>query len=73
MIHCLSIGPHHALGHKCPDIAEGQKAYLTCFDPTIATTYTHADLRSKSKNNPFINLPLRGKVIGIVNGKMNTL
>ena len=46
-------------------IAEGQMADITLFDKTIDKTYT--SFTSKSRNTPFLNKQLNGKVVGVIN------
>ncbi len=43
------------------------QASLTLFNPQQPWTVTEADLKSKSKNSPFIGKALKGKVIGTIN------
>ena len=52
-----------------PVISEGQSASLTLFDPSLSWRLQEEDMRSKSKNTPFTNIELTGKVIGIINGE----
>ncbi len=47
--------------HGC-DITPGSSANLTIFDPNAAWEVVPAMLASKSKNTPFIGVPLKGKV-----------
>ena len=49
-------------------LEEGAKADLTIFDPTVEYVFEEKQVRSKSKNSPFIGKTLKGKVIGIING-----
>ncbi len=56
-------------GLKHPSIAVGQSCCITLFDPSTPWTLLEKDIRSKSKNTPFINKGLTGKVIGIINGE----
>lgn len=51
-------------------IKEGVAANLTIFDPSKEWTFSEKDIRSKSKNTPFIGRTLKGKVINVIN---NTL
>jgi dihydroorotase len=51
------------------EIAEGTKADLTLFDPATEYVFEEKQIRSKSKNSPFIGKMLTGKVIGIINGE----
>jgi dihydroorotase len=46
----------------------GETANLTLFDPGADWTYSLQNLQSKSKNSPFLNKTLKGRVLGIVNG-----
>lgn len=50
-----------------PEISEGAPAVFTLFDPDAPIVYTANDLRSKSRNNAFLNKQLKGKVFGIIN------
>ena len=43
-------------------IAPGEPANLTVFDPTVEWQVVPAQLASKSRNTPFVGVPLRGKV-----------
>jgi dihydroorotase len=42
-------------------------ADITLFERDTETKYDAASIKSKSKNTPFINKGLKGKVIGIIN------
>ena len=68
LTHCLSIGPHEALDIPCPLIETGSPVCLTVFDPTEPITYISSMLGSRSKNNPYLGLSLKGKVIGTLHG-----
>jgi dihydroorotase len=65
----LSHRPAQLFGLKQPAIAEGSTATLTFFDPAGQTLLEAGTTRSKSKNNPFIGRPLRGRVIGTMTGE----
>lgn len=45
------------------------KANLTLFDNTLNKNISSTNSKATSKNNPFLNSELKGKVIGIVNGE----
>ena len=46
-------------------VSEGEKAEFTLFNPQQETVFTKEQVKSKSQNSAFINLTLKGKVIGI--------
>ena len=46
---------------------EGNKANLTLFDPKLSWTFTEKDIRSKSRNTPFVGHTFKGRVLGIYN------
>lgn len=48
-------------------IKENEAADLTIFERETTFVYNAASIKSKSRNSPFINKTLKGKVIGIVN------
>ena len=62
-------GPAKVLEIKLPEIAEGENANLTLFNPTKEFTFTKEMVLSKSKNSPFFNRKLKGTVFGIIQGK----
>jgi dihydroorotase len=68
----LSINPRKLFGFEPIKIQEGSKAMLTLFNPAEKWKVTEKDIRSKSKNSPFIGKELTGKIIGIIN-KMQVL
>ena len=49
-------------------ITEGAKANITLFDPNSEWTFTKEAILSKSKNSAFLYQPMKGKVIGVING-----
>lgn len=63
----LAIAPRKILNIPSAGIGIGEKAELTLFDPKQEWTLTEKDIHSKSKNTPFINKKLTGKVLGIYN------
>lgn len=67
IIEKLSNAPRRILGIPTPEIKVGEKADLSVFDPEAEWIYTEKNIRSKSKNSPFLEQKLRGRVIGVVN------
>jgi len=67
LVSLLSINSSSIFGKPVNGIREKSKASLTLFNPQQKWTVTEADLRSKSKNSPFIGKELKGKVIGTIN------
>lgn len=69
IVRCLAINPRKVLGIDQVSLEVGSKAELTLFDPQSEWTLDGKTNTSKSKNSPFWNQSLKGKVIGVVNGK----
>ncbi|MCM8784815.1 MAG: dihydroorotase [Candidatus Omnitrophica bacterium] len=44
-------------------VEEGKRADIVVFDPEIEWVYTEDKIKSKSKNSPFLNWKLKGKVL----------
>ena len=68
LIEKLTVSPRKIFGLDVPEIKEGVTASLTLFNPATEFVFDETMIASKSKNTPFIGRPLKGKVIGIVNG-----
>jgi len=69
MISCLAINPRKILDMTAVELDKGANAELTLFDPESEWTLDQKTNTSKSKNSPFWNQSLKGKVIGVINGK----
>lgn len=67
-VQLLSYNPRKLFGLNNTGIKEGVKATLTLFQPDLEWTVKETDIKSKSKNSPFIGKTLTGKVAGIING-----
>jgi dihydroorotase len=67
LVNKLSIQPRTLLGIAVPEMKEGNKANLTLFDPKLSWTFTEKDIRSKSRNTPFVGHTFKGRVLGIYN------
>lgn len=71
LVKVLSENPRKILNIEQPVIAEKQAANITLFTLTNETTLTEKTNYSKSRNSPFLNKALKGKVIGVINGTKN--
>ncbi|MEO9871120.1 dihydroorotase [Ekhidna sp.] len=66
-------GPRKVLRLDPVKIAEGEEAKLTICDEDLNWFFDEKTNLSKSKNSPFWNMQLRGKVVGTVNREFLTL
>ena len=67
IIEKFTIGPRNIISQKVSKIAEGETANLTLLNPEEVWTVKESDIRSKSKNNPFIEMQLTGKIKAVIN------
>ena len=73
LIRKFAIRPREIFGLPVPKIKEKEKANLTLFLPNKEWKFEEKNIRSKSKNTPFVGKKMKGKVIGVVNnGKFQT-
>lgn len=63
----MSINPRKICNLPSAGIENGKQAELTLFDPTLKWTFSAKDIRSKSRNTPYIGTEFTGKALGIVN------
>lgn len=68
IIKCFTTDARSIIEIEKASISEGSEANLTLFSLKQETLLTGKSNNSKSKNSPFFNRPLKGKVIGIING-----
>jgi dihydroorotase len=66
MVELLSLNARRILGLPLTGIGEGEDADLTIFDTDMKWTFTEKDIRSRSKNTPFVGRDLTGKALGII-------
>ena len=57
------------MGLPAVAFAAGEPANLMLFDPDAETTFTAEFMQSKSRNTPFLNRTLRGRVDLVVLGE----
>jgi dihydroorotase len=70
IIAAVSTNPRSILG-LANTIQEGSEADLTLFDPGLKWTFAETDIKSKSKNTPFVGARFIGKALGVINkGKL---
>lgn len=68
LVELLSINPAKIFGLPSKSIVINNPAQLTLYQPNSTFTYIEKNIRSKSKNSPFIGKDLFGKVAGICIG-----
>jgi dihydroorotase len=67
IIEKFTAGPRKIISKTQIKIAEGETACFTLFNPDEAWTVKVSDIKSKSKNNPFVGMKLSGKVKAVLN------
>lgn len=65
----FSINPRKIFGLPERIIEKNAEATVTIYQTDTPMEVTAADLRSRSRNTPFLGAKLKGKVTGIINGK----
>lgn len=63
----LVVKPRDILNLEIPQIKEGKKANLTIFNTDEIWTFTPKEVRSKSRNSPYLNKKLTGRAVAIFN------
>ncbi len=66
IIDAFTVRPRQLLGIPIPEIKQGAAATLTIFNPDLTWTPSANELKSKSKNNPFIGMQLKGRPVAVV-------
>ena len=63
----LSANPRKIFGIEKPAIEKGKEVCATLFDPTLSWQLKETEIKSKSKNTPFIGASFKGRALGIIN------
>ena len=69
LIEKLALAPRRIFGIEAPVIQPGARAELTVFDPDAEWVFRENDIRSRSRNTPFVGQTFRGKVLGIIHNR----
>jgi dihydroorotase len=67
LVEKLAINPRKILGIGIPHVKENTPANITLFDPSLKWELSVKQLKSKSRNTPFIGYSFTGKALGIIN------
>lgn len=73
LVELFSLNARRILGLPVAGFAEGAEADLTLFNPDQQWTFTEKDVRSQSRNTPFIGAVFTGRVVGIIHKDKMTL
>jgi len=68
-VELAAVNPRKIFGLPFSPVEKNATADLTLFVPGSSYRFEDKQIRSKSKNSPFIGRQLEGKVIGIINGE----
>lgn len=68
ILQSICYRPRTVFNIEAPIIEVGSKTDMTIFDPTLEWTYSSENIRSKSKNTPYIGMNFKGSVLGILKG-----
>ena len=61
------LGAYTIFTNTIPEIKENTSANLTFFNPDTTYTFELDAILSKSKNSAFLQQPMKGKILGIIN------
>jgi dihydroorotase len=67
LIDKLAYQPRKILNMKVPELSEGSAANLTIFNTDEEWTLARTEIRSKSKNSPYLNKKLTGRAVAVYN------
>jgi dihydroorotase len=66
-VYKISAAPRAILGLTNPEVSIGEEANLTIFDASSEWTFDESQIRSLSKNTPFVGETMIGRAFGIYN------
>jgi dihydroorotase len=69
----VTTNPRKLLGMEVPVIEEDVKANLTLFDPSKTWVFDEKSNHSKSRNSPWLNTEIKGKVVAVFNNGRNRI
>ena len=70
LIELMSTAPAKILGLPAGTLSPGAAADITIINPALPFTFSEADLRSKSRNTPFLGFAMPGRaVLTLVDGE----
>jgi len=73
MVELLSAGPARILGLRGKgSLGKGADADVTLIDPHAEWEYNRSDIRSKSRNSPFLGWAMRGRAALVLRGGQTT-
>lgn len=73
LVEKLALTPRRIFKIDIPRLEAGHPANLTIFNPDYNWTFQARDIRSKSKNTPFIGFQFKGKVLAIINNRQSAI
>lgn len=69
----ITTNPRQLLGLEVPSIEVEAKANLTLFDPGRSWVFDEKSNQSKSRNSPWLNREVKGKVVAVFNNGRNRI
>ncbi|MBL4653175.1 MAG: dihydroorotase [Flavobacteriales bacterium] len=69
----LTTNPRNILGLKTQPLEIGNVANVTFYDPSEKWIFSETDIKSKSKNSPFLGMELTGKPLATYNNQTLTI
>lgn len=73
LVELFAINPASVFNLPSSTIEDGAAAQLSLFVPAVEYTFDAGMIKSISNNNAFVGRKLKGKIVGIINGKHATI